>query len=455
MAEITIVGAGSARFSLDFIRDLCATPNLWGGSLTFLDIDRERLDLVERLARRYCRETGADYRISATTDRRLALEGAQYLVCAVKVGGFQPLEAERAIAEEHGYYRGIGDRVSDYYGGIGAYHQLAFFLELARDMQAICPQAWLINTANPVFEGTTLLLRESRIKSVGICHGHLGYLRLAARLGLEPERLQAQVAGFNHCVWLTDFRYEGRDAYPLIDEWIEKRAEAWWASEEYLGASDPWLIEDVSPGAVDAYRLYGLYPVGDAVRSATPWWHHTDLETKRRWYGPQGGFDSEIAWPKYLQGSEALVARLRRYATDESLSLRKEIPPERGQEQHIPLIECLAADRPAQLELNIANRGAIPGIPDDVAVEIPALASGRGLQGLRLEALPPRLMNHVLLPRLARMEAILQAFRDHDRRSLVLLVAEDPRTRSFRQAGALVDALLGQPWNREADRHYR
>jgi alpha-galactosidase len=195
--------------------------------------------------------------------------------------------------------------------------------------------------------------------------------------------------------------------------------------------------------------------VGDAVRSATPWWHHTDLETKRRWYGPQGGFDSEIAWPKYLQGSEALVARLRRYANDESLSLREEIPPERGQEQHIPLIECLAADRPAQLELNIANRGAIPGIPDDVAVEIPALASGRGLQGLRLEALPPRLMNHVLLPRLARMEAILQAFRDHDRRSLVLLVAEDPRTLSFRQAGALVDALLAQPWNREADLHYR
>ena len=121
------------------------------------------------------------------------------------------------------------------------------------------------------------------------------------------------------------------------------------------------------------------------------------------------------------------MAHLRRYATDESLSLREEIPPERGQEQHIPLIECLAADRPAQLELNIANRGAIPGIPDDVAVEIPALASGRGLQ----------------------------AFRDHDRRSLVLLVAEDARTRSFRQAGALVDALLGQLWNREADRHYR
>jgi alpha-galactosidase len=69
---------------------------------------------VERLARRYCRETGADYRITATTDRRQALEGAQYVVYAVKVGGFQPLEAERAIAEERGYYRGVGDRVSDY-----------------------------------------------------------------------------------------------------------------------------------------------------------------------------------------------------------------------------------------------------------------------------------------------------------------------------------------------------
>src|SRR4030042_207345 len=77
MAAITIIGAGSARFSLDFIRDLCATPSLWGGSLTFMDIDRERLDLGERLARRYCPETGADYRIAPTTDPRRALEGAE------------------------------------------------------------------------------------------------------------------------------------------------------------------------------------------------------------------------------------------------------------------------------------------------------------------------------------------------------------------------------------------
>jgi alpha-galactosidase len=455
MAAITIIGAGSARFSLELIRDLCMTRSLWGGSVSFMDIDRERLEIAESLARRYCRDTGADYRITATTDRRRALEGAQYVICAVKVGGFQPLEAERAIAEQQGYYRGIGDRVSDYYGGIGAYHQLRFFLELARDMEDLCPQAWLLNTANPVFEGTTLLARDTRIKVVGICHGHLGYLRLAERLGLGLEHLHAQVAGFNHCVWLTDFRYEGRDAYPLVDAWIERQAPAWWGGAEYRNAEEPWMIEDVSPGAVDTYRLYGLYPVGDTVRSASPWWHHTDLETKRRWYGAEGGFDSEIAWPKYLRSGERVLERMRRCATDESVSLLEEIPTERRQEQHIPLIESLASGKPALLELNILNRGAIPGIPDDVAVEIPAQAAGWGVQGLRLKALPARLMNHVLLPRLARMESILQAFRDHDRKSLVLLVAEDPRTRSFQQASRLVDTLLAQPWNAEADRHYR
>lgn len=455
MARITIIGAGSATFSVSFLRDLCATEGLWGSSITLMDRDEERLGIVEGLARRYCREAGADYELRATTDRMRSLEGAQFVVCAVKVGGYEPLERERGISQEHGYYRGIGDRVSCYYGGIGAYHQLRFFLELVRDMESACPDAWLIETANPVFEGTTLLVRESRIKSVGVCHGHLGYRHLARRLGLDLEELSVQVAGFNHCVWLTDFRYGGEDAYPLIDRWIEDEAQAYWESEEYQGSTEPWTIEDVSRGAVEAYRLYGLYPVGDTVRSASPWWHHLDLQTKQRWYGPDGGFDSEIAWPRYLQRNNAAFELLRSMAADPSRSLLREMPLEHSDEQHIPLIESLATDRPRVLQLNVPNRGAIPGIPDDVVVEIPALVSGRGIQAVQVSPLPERLMQHVLLPRMLQMEAVLHAFVKGDRKSLVLTLMEDHRTRNFEQARTLIDTLLAQPWNREAEAHYR
>ena len=129
-----------------------------------------------------------------------------------------------------GYYRGIGDRVSCYYGGVGAYHQLKFFLDLARDMQSICPRAWLIETANPVFEGATLITRHTGMRTVGICHGHMEWKKLAEIIGVEESRVSVEIAGVNHCVWLKRFTVDGRDAYPLLDEWIAKEAEKYWAS---------------------------------------------------------------------------------------------------------------------------------------------------------------------------------------------------------------------------------
>jgi alpha-galactosidase len=455
MANITIIGAGSAAFSLALITDICATKSLWGSTLTLMDISRERADTVASLAERYRKESGVALRIVSTTDRKKALEGAEFVVCTVKIGGYDPLEAERAIAGEHGYYRGIGDRVSCYYGGVGAYHQLAFFLDLARDMESICPGAYLIETSNPVFEGATLLSRHTKIKVVGVCHGHFGYKRLAEALGLAPDEISAQVAGVNHCVWLTDFSHKGRDAYPLIDEWIEKRAARFWESEEYRTAEHPWMIEQVSPGAVDAYRLYGLFPIGDATRSATPWWHHGTMNEKRRWYGRDGGFDSEIGWPTYLAWCRQKIAAIEELAREEGTSVLERHPLVPTGEQHIPIVDAISNGKEMILELNIPNNGAISGIADDVVVEIPALVSSRGIQGVHVGALPPRLMNNVILPRVLRMENILDAFVSGDRGTLVLMLMDDPRTRSFDQAKKLIDTLLSQPWNEQAAAHYR
>ena len=455
MSRISIIGAGSAAFSMSLIVDLCATRSLWGSRVTLMDIDPGRLGLIHRLAERYRREAGAELVIEATTDRSRALEGAEFVICAVKVGGYEPLEAERRIAEEHGYYRGIGDRVSCYYGGVGAYHQLAFYLELAGDMERFCPDAWLLETANPVLEGCTLLTRRTRVRTVGICHGHLYIRRLAEALGLEAGEVTAQAVGFNHVIWLTHFHHRGRDAYPLLDEWIERRAGGYWRSREYLEAEHPWQIEQLTPGAVDAYRLYGLFPIGDAVRCATPWWHHVSLEEKRRWYGRDGGFDSEIGWTGYLRFCAGRIAEIERLAAREDEPLLARWPLQPTGEQHIPLVDSLANGTERLLQLNVPNRGAIAGLPDHVVVEVPALAGARGIQPVAVGALPSRLMHNVMLPRLARMENVLEAFVKGDRLPLVLDLAADPRTRSYPQARRLIDTLLAQPWNREAAAHYR
>ncbi len=94
------------------------------------------------------------------------------------------------------------------------------------------------------------------------------------------------------------------------DEWREKSSMRYWESVEYKDAEHPWMIEQVSPGAVDASRLYRLFPIGDATRSAAPWWHHGTLEQKQKWYGRDGGFDSEIGWPKHLSWCKQKIAAI-------------------------------------------------------------------------------------------------------------------------------------------------
>ncbi|MEM2342067.1 MAG: alpha-glucosidase/alpha-galactosidase [Candidatus Bathyarchaeia archaeon] len=454
MVKISIIGAGSVVFSCSFVRDLCLTKSLWGSIVYLMDIDKERLETVYRIATRYRDEVGADLDIRATLNRREALEGADFVICTVKVGGYEPMEAERRIAEQHGYYRGIGDRVSDYYGGFAAYHQLKFFLELAMNMEELCPDAWLIETANPVFEGATLISRETKIKVVGVCHGHFGYKIIAGILGLNSEEVNAQMAGFNHCIWLTHFLYRGKNAYPLIDEWIEKKAPTYWRSEMYLRGA-PWMTEQLSPAAVEMYRLYGLFPIGDTVRSVSPWWFHTNLKVKRKWFGPTGGFDSEIGWTLYLNSLKENLKRMIEAAKDPSIQLTSIFPPVMSGEQHIPIIDAIVNDKETKLQLNVPNKGAIDGIPDNVVVEVPVIVSGRGIQPIYIGSLPRRLMLHVMIPRMLRMEQILQAFLEGDRKSLLLMLMEDHRTKSFENAKSLIDAILTQPWNSDAAKHYK
>ena len=454
MVQISVVGAGSVVFTGRLIVDLCLTKSLSRSTVVLVDIDKKRLNMMYNLATKYAREMNIDVSIKKTMDREEALNGADFVINTVKIGGYEPMEIERKIAENYGYYRGLGDRVNDYYGGIGAFHQLKFFLDLASDVEEICPDAWLIQAANPVFEGTTLMSRETKAKVVGVCHGHSGYIDVLKTLGLKQENVKVRMAGFNHNIWLVDFLNNGENAYPILDQWIEKKAEEYWKSDEYLN-SPPWVAEQMSPAAVDMYRMFGLFPIGDTLRSASPWWHHTDLKTKQRWYGPTGGFDSEIGWSMYLDLLREVLEQLRVWASDPAVALTEVYPPTFSGEQHIPFIDAIANDKEVQLQLNIPNKGAIPGIPDDVVVEVPVLVDRIGVRAIHVGQLPSRLMLHVMMPRMLRMEQVLQAFLDGDKKSLLLMIAEDHKTRSFEDARVLLEEQLGQSWNSEATKHYK
>jgi len=438
--KITIIGAGSATFAAGIVRDLCVTPGLHGSHVAFMDVDAHRLEMIHRMAERLSEELQAGLSFAQTTDRESALQGADFVINTAQVGGHDWTEAQRRLAEKHGYYRGAR---------LHNFGQAAFFLEVARDLERICPEAWLIQSANPVFEGCTLMRRETSVKVLGLCHGHYGYLEIPRVLGLEEEHVSAQAPGFNHWIWMTDFRYRGEDAYPLLDEWIETRAEEYWASDDRgFGANQ------MRRAAIHQYLLFGLMPIGDTPRICG-WWYHTDLETKQRWYGPAGGFASEIGWGQYLENIGKRTRTVEQAALDESRPISETFEPKQSREQIVPIVDALVNDVEGFYQVNIPNQGQIiKGFPEDLVVECQGVVSGAGIRGISAPPLPPRLMAGAMIPRWREAEQMVEALRTGDRNLLLLCLLGDHRTRSLEQAEALLDEWLRDPRNERMARFF-
>jgi alpha-galactosidase len=436
--RISIVGGGSGQFSLGIVRDLCALEGLSGSSVSFMDVNAERLDAVHAVATRFAAERGADLTFEKTTDRRESLRGADFVINSAMVVGWDKRVVSQEVARRHGYRRGI------YLGGL---HQFELFMGVIRDMEELCPDAWYVQSANPVFDGCTLITRRSPIKTVGLCHGfHGGVRRVARALGLDPAEVSAEAFGVNHCIWLTKLWHRGQDALPLLDEWVETKAEAYWASPQCD------ISDHMGPKAVDVYRRLGLYPIGD---TATPGggsyfrWYHADAETERRWQeDPDGWFDRHVS---RVSGRVDDVARL---AADPAARVTDVFPPTPTGETNVTIIDAIANDRPGVFQVNIPNRGCIPGIADDVVVEIPALVSARGIQGIRTGDLPRRIMCHVQEKILA-MERNLEAFESRDPNALLEMVLANPSTRTVEQARAVLDDLLALPFNRAVADYFK
>jgi len=189
--KISLIGAGSGQFSLGIVRDLCLSGDMWGTTVCFMDIDEERLDAIHNVASRYAAELGADIRFEKTLDRRESLDGADFVINTAMVGGWRGGESAAAILKKYGYSRRRG---------LGSFHQFKLFMDIIHDMEGLCPDAWYIQSANPVLDGITLIARESDIKAVGLCHGYLGIRKVARVLGLDPDKVRAQSYGVNHFI---------------------------------------------------------------------------------------------------------------------------------------------------------------------------------------------------------------------------------------------------------------
>lgn len=454
--KICLVGAGSAVFWLTWIRDLCMMKSAPGSTFALVDINQERLDAVYGLAARYASELGVDIKLEKTTERKKALQGADFVINTAFPGSHDYTEKMRTIGEQHGYYRGIDsvefNFVSDYYTILG-YKQYHLALDIASDMQEICPDAWLLQVANPIFEVTTLLHRECpKIRAAGFCDEYVGIYPLMSILGLDYSEIEFQVAGVNHCIWLTEFRNKltGEDVYPKIDQWINEGSQQFWGQHD-LGLWE----ETLSPASVDMYRIYGRYPIGDTARSFT-WKYHYDLETAKRWFGYLGGTDSEIGLQVRLDRFQMNAERMMRLANDPNAKLTSHILPKKGKDEFSDFIDAAALGEEKRLVLNIPNDSLLPQLPSDLSIEQPVVVTKNGkFHPEKIAPFPRRLVDFVLMPRISRANWGLDAFVSGSREMLVEILIRDRRTESEKQARNVIDAILAMPENQDMANHYR
>lgn len=454
--RISIVGAGSAVFSMRILSDICKVPELRRSNVVLMDVDKVRLENVHTIGLAFSKYFDAQLEISTTTDLAKALDGSDFVINTALAGGHFYLEKVRLIGEKYGYYRGIDAQnfnfVSDYYN-LTNWNQFALFLKIARLLEKFAPNAWYLQAANPVLEGITLVSNETSVKAIGFCHGHHGVRLLADALGVKSYVWQ--VAGVNHGIWLTKFETtDGRDLYPQL-ETLRGR---------YVHNPRDPFDDQLAPVAWEMYDLYGLFPVGDTVRNST-WKFHRNLEVKKRWYGaPWGGADSELGWKWYesqlrkaVDGADSLAKALRSGQTLEGIRrMLRWVPfvddeskqaflnfldPERfSGEQHVPFIRSVVTGQAERFVLNVLNKGKIPQLDDDVAVELPATVQGERIS-FETVSLPRGVVDWYLKPRIILAKQALLAFKERNVGLVAELLERDWRTVSSTQVSALVDEL--------------
>jgi alpha-galactosidase len=198
----------------------------------------------------------------------------------------------------------------------------------------------------------------------------------------------------------------------------------------------------MSPSAIMQYRLLGLMPIGDTPRKAG-WWVDTGDEARIRWYGgPYGAKDTPTGRDRVRIGKYEKYEQMMKAATDPDTRPVDLFGSERTREQHVAIMDALTNDNEGWFQVNVLNEGALGGIADDIAVEVPALINKKGIQPLRLPELPEKIMLYRINPWIATMEKTLAAVLSGDTTHLLMGILDEHQTRSWDQAMGVLDALM-------------
>jgi alpha-galactosidase len=364
MTRVAFIGAGSVVFTKNLLGDILAQPALRDVEIALHDIDDDRLETAAAMARWVAGERGARPEITTHVDRGGAIDGADFVINMVQIGGHDATLRDFEIPERYGLQQTIGDTLG--IGGIfRALRTAPHMLALGREMAELAPEAWLLNYTNPmamlcelVYQGTPTQ------KVVGLCHSVQFTVRdLAELVGVPEDEVTFLSAGINHQAFLLRFEHEGESLYPRLDDRI---------------AGDPELQRRVR---VALYRRFGYFQTESSEHAAeyVPWLMHDDDERERY----------RIPLREYVRRSEENLVEFARVR--ELLVRGDAMPLEPSNEYAATIINSMVTGEPSVIYGNVPNTGLIPGLPEGTCVEVPCVVEHNGLRPTQVLDYPPQL----------------------------------------------------------------
>ncbi|MFL6132546.1 MAG: alpha-glucosidase/alpha-galactosidase [Nocardioidaceae bacterium] len=401
MVKVAVIGAGSVEFTRNIVTDLCTYPEFQGRlELSLHDIDPDRLQYAEALVRRISDQSGAGAQVSSDLDRLSAVEGSDYVLNEIQVGGYAATRADFDIPARYGVRQTISDTIG--IGGIfRGLRTIPVLMQIGEDLAKAAPDSYLLNYSNPMAMLPWAVTAGTPFRNVfGLCHSVRDTHRLLAELVEVPEsEIDYVTAGFNHQAFVLRFEHNGTDLYPRLREVVE---------------NDPELQRRVR---VEIFRRFGYFPTESSEHSAeyVPWIMRHDDQLER-FRVPVGEYltRSERNMDEYETTRKALEA-----ADELDLSPTSELASE--------IIHAHQTGNRAELYVNVPNEGRISNLPDECCVEVPAVVDAEGIHPQHVGALPPQLaaLNRTFLNVVElTVKAVLEGERQHVYQAALL----DPNT---------------------------
>ncbi|MBC7869760.1 MAG: alpha-glucosidase/alpha-galactosidase [Chitinophagaceae bacterium] len=421
MTKIAFLGAGSTVFAKNLMGDILSYPELANSTLSLHDIDSARLETSTLVAHKVAEALGANPTIESTTDRRQALDGADYAICMIQVAGYKPgTVVDFEIPKKYGLRQTIADTLG--IGGImRGLRTIPVLLEMCRDMEALCPDVTFLQYVNPMAMNCWAISRASKIKTVGLCHSVQGTAhQLSEDIGIPFDEINYVCAGINHMAFYLNFEHNGEDLYPRIRRVLEENR-----------------IPDDNRVRYEMFKRLGYFVTESSEHFSeyTPWFIKRDR--------PELIEEFNIPLDEYIRRCEEQIDGWEKLR-DRLVNQDEKLEVQRSEEYGSLIIHSQETGTPRIVYGNVPNNGLIDNLPDGCCVEVPCLVDKNGIQPTKIGNLPPHLaalMQTNINVQSLTVEAALTSKREHIYHAAML----DPHTAaelSLDQIWSLVDDLI-------------